>query len=215
MVASYSAYYTRERSRERSPYSLEDDSWSGALVRRDTQIRSHDLYDDDKYDDYPYPPKAKPAKPAKPSRALTIRRPSQAESKNIWSYSSSYDDAPRAYEESYDRKYKHLSKRYVSRPSHESDDDDKDNAYDIKIKATFRRPSSSKLERPDFWHGDLFKRKEKWEVTDWERTRGREHARRDSLFDDEPRLESTTRYRQMKRTKTEEFKPLSGFVRRW
>ena len=48
------------------------------------------------------------------------------------------------------------------------------------------------------------------EDEDWET---RERERRDSVFDDEPVREKTVRFRRIKRTRTDEWKPLSGWRR--
>ncbi|ORY05299.1 hypothetical protein BCR34DRAFT_48193 [Clohesyomyces aquaticus] len=199
---SYAYYYQNHKERSRSR-EAEDPYYSQPLVRRNSKRQRVDIYDDDEFDDYPYP---SPAKPAKPSRSLTIRQPTQLEKYNVWSEPVSHYDYHDYQRESDDRaRYKTTRKTYVTRP-YESDDETR---FDFKVKATVRRPSSSHAMKAMAWTGDMFKRKEKWVDEDWET---KEKERRDSFWDDEPKLkERTTRYRKIKRTRTDEWKPLSGF----
>ena len=201
-------HYTRER--ERSPYVMDSDPYySRPLVRRNSKRQRVDLYDDDEYDDYPY---ASSAKPSKPSRALTIRQPSQLEKFNVWSYPSSHDDRHHEPDEhDHGHGYKYTQKHYVSRPSASDDEDERE--FRLKVKATLSRPKSShsRFEKAMVWPGELFKRREKWEGVEWDT---KERERRGSFWDDEPQLkERTIKYRKIKRTRTDEWKPLSGFRR--
>lgn len=114
-------------------------------------------------------------------------------------------------------RYKYTTTRYEPSHSHShshrhsrSDDDD-EREFRLKVKATFGRPKSSHSteHKAMAWSGDMFRRKEKWVDEDWE-TRER---RRDSVFDDEPVREKTVRFHRVKRTRTDEWKPLSGWRR--
>lgn len=209
---SYLNYYST-RSRERDPY--DDDLYYRPLVRVNSKRQRADIYDDDEYDDYPY---SSSHKPSKPSRALTIRQPSQLEKYNVWSYPKSSDksrDKYRSDDDDDDRtyRYKYTTTRYSPRHSHSDDDDDREREFRLKVKTTFGRPKSShsSSHKASVWSGDLFKRREKWEGEDWE---SREREKHNSFWDDEPQLkERTVRYRRIKRTRTDEWKPLSGWRR--
>ncbi|KAF2876892.1 hypothetical protein BDV95DRAFT_558016 [Massariosphaeria phaeospora] len=207
---SYLRYkHTHERD---SPYVEDEQFYSRPLVRRNSKRQRIDLYDDDEYDDYPY---LSSAKPSKPSRALTIRQPSQLEKYNVWSYAPSNNErrCDSDEEERHTQRYRHTQKHYASRPSasDEDDDDDNEREFQLKIKAKFGRPKSSHSHKAFAWPGELFKRREIWEGEDWE---SRERQHRGSFWDDEPELkERIFRYRKVKRTRTDEWKPLSGFRR--
>lgn len=191
---SYSYYHTRER--ERSPYETES-YFSRPLVRRNSKRQHIDIYDDDEYDDYP-----RYSSSSKPSRALTIRRPGELQKYNVFN-----DRSNEAEDDHHSHRYKKVHKYYVSRPS-ESDDE---REFRLKVKTTLSRPKSSHADKPMSWSGDVFKRREKWVGTEWE---SRERERGDSFWDDEPVLkERTVKYRKMKRTRTDEWKPLSGWKR--
>ena len=210
-------HLTRERTRERTP---EYDTCYRPLARRDSKRQRSITLSDDEEDDYPYSPNHKPAMS---SRALTIRnQPSQLERYNIWSdkrNKKSDDDDEKVI---YERRRSH---KYTPRPRYHFDfeDESKRDAeeceYTLKVQATFSKPkfSSPSSRWPLNW---LSTTKEKWTDEDWEtreRSRSREHSRRDSLSDDDEEKdeekESWSRHRRIKRTKTEEFKPLSGWRR--
>ncbi|KAJ4286439.1 hypothetical protein N0V90_013139 [Kalmusia sp. IMI 367209] len=214
------AYVQYRSTRERSPiFDDEDLYYTRPLVRRNSKRARADLYDDDEFDDYPYSNNK-----SKPSRALTIRQPSQIEKYNVWSRPSASKHGSKYYskdtsddDNDQDRtvRYKYTTTRYspVSRSrSDDEDERDREREFRLKVKATFGRPKSShSSERKAMaWSGDLFRRKEKWENEDWET---RERERRDSVFDDEPVREKTVRFRRIKRTRTDEWKPLSGWRR--
>jgi hypothetical protein len=143
------------------------------------------------------------------SRALTIRQPNQLERFNVFN-NDSHDEAPRRRDSSRSR---HVSRYYISRDREpESDDDHDDIQFRLKLKATLTRPrSSSGSEKPMamVWPGEVFKRKEKWEREDWE-MRERNHGG-DGFWDEE--CDREVRYRRMKRSRTDEWKPLKGFRR--
>ena len=214
--------YLRTRTRELSPEY--DTLYSRPLVRRDSKrqrIIALSDDEDDCYDDYPYSPKHKPVKV---SRALTIRnQPSQLERYNIWSdgrekHSSSNGDEEKAFERR--RTHKPTPHRY----NHSDDDDktdDEEREFRLKVQAAFSKPNALSPSRhydlPCIWPTSLFRSsKEKWLDEDWEtRERSSSHKQRftDTFWDDEEEKdeekESWSRYRRIKRTKTEEYRPLS------
>jgi len=114
-------------------------------------------------------------------------------------HSSSEDD-----DDGYAAKYKYTRKTYV--------DDEPTNKY--KYEMTYHgRPSSSShsySDKPMFWPGDLFKSKDKWEQVDYMKEK-REH--KNDFWNDDDEIKETTRYRKVKRSKTNEWKPLGGFRR--
>lgn len=240
-------HYTRERERERSPYTASDPYYSRPLVRRNSKRQRVDLYSsDDEYDDYPYASSPAPVvQPVKPSRSLTIRQPSQLEKYNVWSYTPNENSrAHDRYDDDQDglgQRYKYTTttshKHYVPRASPRpivlpSDDEDEDNdrherEFRLKVKASFGRPKASlsrsnsishnaygQAQKAMAWSGDLFKRREKWEGVDYEsreRSRGSETR---GFWEDEPKaVEKEVRFRRVKRTRTDEWRPLSGFRR--
>ena len=209
------SYVQYRSTRERERDLFDDDSlFARPLVRRNSKRAHVDFFDDDEADDYPLPSSHKTSKS---SRALTIRQPSELERYNIWSPSSSKYHAKES--KSYDDdeedtvRYRYKTTRYTSRSDDDDDDDrSRDREFRLKVKATFGRPkSSSSSRRVTYWPADTFTRREKWEDVDWE-TRERE-KRRDSLFDDEDVKEKLVRFRKIKRTRTDEWKPLSGWRR--
>lgn len=215
-------YYHSSRTRERSPLFDDDEDFyaSRRLVRTNSKRARADIYDDDEYDDYPYSNNK-----AKPSRALTIRQPSQLEKYNVWSRPSSsspkhtsskyYSKASDDEDDDHKVRYKYTTTRYSpARHSRSDDEDDREREFRLKVKATFGRPRSShSSERKAMvWPSDVFRRKDKWIDEEWS-TRERERGRRDSFFDDEPVKEKTVRFHRVKRTRTDEWKPLSGFRR--
>ncbi|KAJ4357508.1 uncharacterized protein N0V89_002084 [Didymosphaeria variabile] len=216
-----SLYYRNSRVRERSPLFNDNEDFysSRRLVRTNSKRARADLYDDDEYDDYPYSHNQ-----AKPSRALTIRQPSQLEKYNVWSRPSSSSPkhtSSRYYKASEDEdddrtvRYKYTTTRHspgAHSQSRSDEENDREREFRLKVKATFSRPKSShSSERKAMaWSGDMFRRKEKWVDEDWET---RERSRRDSIFDEEPMKEKTVRFHRVKRTRTDEWKPLSGFRR--
>lgn len=223
-----SFHLTRSRTRERSPSPP-----LRSIIRRDTKrtrfISLSDDEDDDGHDDYPY---SSSHRPVKSSRALTIRnQPSQLERYNIWS------DRHRSEERDEDKSYERS--RVYHRHSNDSDCDPEEKEFRLKLAATFsrHRPSSSSLSphhhhhhhhESHVWPGDMFRRKEKYVDEGWEtrersrsRSRSRE-TRRDSFWGDggfwkdegkDSEEENWSRYRRIKRTKTEEWRPLTGWRR--
>lgn len=219
----YNHTHTRERSRsrDRSPIFT-----TRPLVRRNSKRQRADLYDDDDFDDYPY------TSPSKPSRALTIREPNQLEKLNIWSspdrttrhrhhhhhHNSHSDNEDEDVEEDFFRnRYRHIHRHSFSRPhddsSHDSHDHNREFRLNIKTAVSIPRRSNSFSQQAMSWPGDWFRSRsrEKWTQEDWE---ARERQRDgDGFWDDEPKIERKITYRRIKRTRTNEFKPLSGFGR--
>jgi hypothetical protein len=209
---SYPRYKSTRTGERDDPF--DPDYYSpGTLIRRDSKRQHYNLYDDDEYDDYPYS--------SKQSRALITRRPSQIEKYNIWANPKrvSFDDERRrSYDRDYDNndddfkiRYKHTSSRYAQ-PS--DDESDREREFRLKIKTTFGRPrqSESSTRRIMAWPGEVFKRREKYEDEDWE-TRDRER-RGEWWNEQEPQLrERTVKYRKVKRTRTDQWRPLSGWRR--
>ncbi|KAH7402404.1 hypothetical protein BKA66DRAFT_564324 [Pyrenochaeta sp. MPI-SDFR-AT-0127] len=222
-------HLTRTRTRERTPEY--DTRYSRPLARRDSNKRQRHITlsddEDDGHDDYPY---SLSHKPAKLSRALTIRnQPSQLERYNIWSdkrdtHSDDDDEERRSIYE------KRRTYKYTPHHHNHCDDNDKsdpdEREFRLKVKATFSKPKSPSYHHhhhhgsTHLWPTSLFRTtREKWVDEDWEtreRSTSRER-RRDSFWgDDEEKdeeKESWSRYRRIKRTKTEEFRPLSGWRR--
>lgn len=218
---TYLSYHT-SRTRERSPLfqdEEDDDYYSSRRLVRTNSKRAHtNLYDDDEYDDYPYSNNK-----SKPSRAITIRQPSQLEKYNVWSRPSTsppkhtttkyYTKASDDEDDDHTVRYKYTTTRYSPvRPSYSDEENDREREFRLRIRASFGRPRSShSSERKAVaWSGDTFRRKDKWVDEEWE-TRERERGRRDSFFDEEPAKEKTVRFRRVKRTRTDEWKPLSGW----
>ena len=206
--------YQSARTNERDPYDS-DSYYPRPLVRRNSKRQRVSIYDDDECDDYPY---TLSHKPSKPSRALTIRQPSQIEKYNIWSrpkhssvehhrhHSSDHED-----DDDHTVRYKYTTTRYAQP---DDDESDREREFRLKVKATFGRPRSShsSSQKMAAWPGEAFKRREKFVDENWE---SRERERRGEWWDEpEPQLkERTVTYRRIKRTRTDEWKPLSGWRR--
>ncbi|OAL56715.1 hypothetical protein IQ07DRAFT_638126 [Pyrenochaeta sp. DS3sAY3a] len=227
-------HLTRTRTRERTPEY--DTYYPGRLIRRDSNKRSRNITlsddEDDGHDDYPY---SSSFRPAKVSRALTIRnQPSQLERYNIWSDKRNKDsDSDSEHRRGYKTyKYSSSSNRYCDDDDIKSDPEDR---YRLSVNATFSKSKSTspepthhrshhRHESSRLWpSADLFRSREKWSDEAWEtreRSTSRERrTRRDSFWDDtedtrkDEESESWSRYRKIKRTKTEEWRPLSGWRR--
>lgn len=200
-------YYTRRRlvrTNSKRAYADEDD----------------DDDEDEEHDDYPYTTNAH-KKPSL-SRALAIRPASQLEKYNIWSRPSVKPSSSSKYrydgEEDTDRgvRYKYTRTRYSASPEHEHEgsDREREREFEVNVRASFSRPSSSHRSerRAMAWGGDVFRRKEKW-VDEERETREREGSFGFGYGFGEERGERSVRVRRVKRTRTEEWRPLSGFRR--
>ncbi|KAF1841792.1 uncharacterized protein K460DRAFT_369806 [Cucurbitaria berberidis CBS 394.84] len=219
-------HLTRTRTRERTPEY--DTNYSRPIVRRDSNKRQRNITlsddADDGYDDYPY---SSTQKAGKLSRALTVRnQPTQLERYNIWrdKHSDEDDERRRSYETR--RTYKYAPDRHSYSDDEETCDPD-EREFRLKVKATFSKPKPSPPSHhhhhhdSHLWPADLFRSREKWSDEAWETrerstSRDRSSRRRDSVWADEEKdeeKESWSRYRRIKRTKTEEWRPLSGWRR--
>ncbi|KAF2709586.1 hypothetical protein K504DRAFT_467552 [Pleomassaria siparia CBS 279.74] len=145
------------------------------------------------------------------------------------------DDVPQ-YKYTHNTSHERYSPRTAMRtyPTDDDDDDEdkREREFRLKIKASFGRPKSALSRSNSFkqsniydttankamaWSGDLFKRRDKWEGTKWE-TRERRGAETRGYWPDDDeetknRIEKGVRFRQVKRTRTDEWRPLTGFRR--
>ncbi|KAF1938619.1 hypothetical protein EJ02DRAFT_18046 [Clathrospora elynae] len=212
------------RTRERTPDY--DTYYTRPLIRRNSGKHQRDITlsdDDDGHDDYPY------SSNHKPSRALTLRnQPSQLERYNIlsdrWDKRSDKDEERR-------RSYKYTSDRHY----HTDNEEAEEREFRLKINATFGRPKSYSPHyhhsshahnythlspQPDILHRRENRVDEAWECRERSKSRERISRRRTGFWGDveaekekESEEESWSRYRRVNRTKTEEFRPLSGWRR--
>jgi hypothetical protein len=220
-------HLSRTRTRERSPSPP-----LRPILRRDTKrSRFITLSDDedDGHDDYPY---SSSHRPVTQSRALTIRaQPNQLERYNIWSDRHKSEDREEEKVLERSRAYRHTSHR------HNDDDDDclrsdpEEREFRLKLAAKFSLPKAHLHHHHHESHvfpGDVLRRKEKWVDEGWEtreRSRSRSRSREnrgDGFWGDggfwadsgkESEEEKWSRYRRIKRTKTEEWRPLTGWRR--
>jgi hypothetical protein len=181
--------------------------------------------DDSDYgqDDYPY------SSSHRPSRALiTSNPPSQLERYNIWSdrHRSEYRPVDRDYEMEKSRMYRHTSHHH-----HDNDRlarlDPEESAFRMRFAATFSRPEHHHHHHHHHGHSDAaFRRKEKWVDERWEtRERSRSRSRsRDGFWgdggfwgdekkDSGSEMEKWSRYRRVKGTRREEWRPLGEWRR--
>ncbi|KAF3045636.1 hypothetical protein E8E12_010866 [Didymella heteroderae] len=211
---------TRSRSRERTPPPLP----------RRTSIKRQRLFpsdSDDEYDDYPY------SGAHRPLRALVTRNtPSQLERWNIWS-------APHR-EERCDSGTEDTSRSRRRASFAERDDVDEEEEREFRLRIARLRERETRLGRaparyhaesdderasPRVWGAELFTRErcvsEEYEARERARSRSRERRRRERFWGDgedevverEFDGERVVRYRRVKRTRTDEWRPLAGFRR--
>ncbi|KAF2132273.1 hypothetical protein P153DRAFT_383162 [Dothidotthia symphoricarpi CBS 119687] len=211
---------SRSRSNERTPIHTSNHTpthIARPLVRHSSK---HNLSSDsdDGYDDYPYAPNHKPSKP---SRALTLRNePSQLERYNIWS------DRSKPADERHENDYQASLHHHHDRIRDIDDvDDEEERAFRLKVQASFshtRPPSPPRTAHA--WPGALFRRREKYVDEAFEaRERTKSPPRRRVSFWDDKKVdvgkeeddeeEKWFRYRRVKRTRTQEWRPLSGWRR--
>lgn len=227
-MSSFTYHHTRTRSRERERVS------PPPLPRR-TSFKRQRLFasddEDDGYDDYPY------AGNHKPSRALVKRdRPSQLERWNIWSDSRKEERCDSAAEDD-ERERRRSGRRRVSFADDLDEDDER--AFRLRV-ATLSSSRHRQLSppprrhhaesddervRPHVWSAELFRRRERcvsedYEARERERSRSRERRRRDQFWgDDDDDVERefdgerVVRWRRIKRTRTDEWRPLTGWRR--
>lgn len=208
---------TRTRTHDRSPSPYR------SLVRHNTKRNVITIIDDedDLHDDYPY---SSSHGPLKPSRALTIRnQPSQLERYNVWSPRHTSEDREDECSRAREREhvYRHTTARRDSLVN-----DPEEQAFRLSVNAAFSRPHHHH-HREDNVTGDVLRRKEKWVDEKWEvreRSRSRSRDGRDAFWGEggfwgdrkedsarESEDEKWSRYRRVKRTKTEEWRPLRGW----
>ncbi|KAF2795376.1 hypothetical protein K505DRAFT_324069 [Melanomma pulvis-pyrius CBS 109.77] len=221
------AYYSRPLVRRNSK-------------RQRVDLYSDDEYDDYPYASTPAPV-VQPVKPSRsltirqPSQLEKYNVWSYTPNENSRAhdrYDDNQDGLGQRYKYTTTTSHKHYVPRASSRPivlpSDDEDDDDRhEREFRLKVKASFGRPKTSlsrsnsishnayeQAQKAMAWSGDLFKRREKWEGVDYEsreRSRGSETR---GFWEDEPRaVEKDVRFRRIKRTRTDEWRPLSGFRR--
>ncbi|KAF2741348.1 hypothetical protein EJ04DRAFT_507173 [Polyplosphaeria fusca] len=186
--------YSHLRSRDDEPF------FTRPLVRRSTKRYHLDSDSDSGHDDYPY------GSSHKPSRALTIRQPTSGHltKYNIWEEPSSKHKSSHKSTKHYDSDSGHDSYKYKYKRTIYKDDEPK---YELKYKVKESRPSEES--RMHYWPGEVFRGRDKWERVDWEK-----HERErggDGWWEEPVQKESHTRYRKLKRSRTNEWRPLGGF----
>jgi hypothetical protein len=229
-MSSFTYHDTRTRDYD-NPYTTDSPTYHPrSLIRRNSKRQRVDLFDDknddDEYDDYPYS-----SSHNKPSRALTIRQPTQLEKYNVWSspkpaehnrrgrrsHSYSYSDEEEDEHDASSVRYRYVTPRRSHSRHHSDDDDRADREYRLNVRATFSQPKSSHgSQKATHWPSDLFKRREKYEHERWETKEKDRRGNETAAFweNEQPALkEKTVRYRRIKRTRTDEWKPLSGWRR--
>jgi hypothetical protein len=212
---------TRSRSRERTP---------PPLPRRTSFKRQRLLPSDSdsEYDDYPY------SGAHRPSRALVTRdTPSQLERWNIWSLPHREERCDSGTEET--------SRERRRRRVAFADEVDEDEEREFRVRvaelrgretrlstapARYRAESDDERLRPRVQGAELLRRErcvsEDYEARERARSRSRERRRRERLWDgdDEDEVvermfdgERVVKFRRIKRTRTDEWRPLTGFRR--
>jgi hypothetical protein len=227
-MPDFAYYLTRERERDRERTS------PPPLPRRTSFKRQRIFSSDDEdniYDDYPY------SGAHRPSRALVRRdQPSQLERWNIWS-DSRKEDRERCDSGAEDDERERRRHRRVSFADEVNGDEER--AFRLRIASLRERrlsppprrhhtESDDERVRPSVWSGELFRRRERCVSEDYEsreraRSRSRERRRRESFWCDdgdgeveierEFEGERVVRWRRVKRTRTDEWRPLAGFRR--
>lgn len=215
--------YTRTRTRDRAS--------PPPLPRRPSfkRPRLFDAEDDDGYDDYPY------SGAHQPSRALAKRdQPGQLERWNIWSDTRKQVRCDSAAPDD-DRE---RGRRRVSFADDAVDDEeDEERVFRLRVAALSRdRPrrvalprmceteSDDEVGRARVWSGEMLRSRdrcvsEEYEARERARSRSRERRRRERWCADGDEREVETeadrwvRWRRVKRTRTEEWRPLAGWRR--
>lgn len=230
-MPDFAYYLSRERERDRTRTST-----SPPPLPRRTSFKRRFLFssdeEDDGHDDYPY------SGAHRPSRALIPRNtPSQLERWNIWSDSRKSERCDSGAEE--DEREK-LRRRTVSFSLPDELDADEETEFRLRIarlrerrspQPALRRyhaESDDERVRPSAWSGEMFRRRERCVSEDYEareraRSRSRERRRRERIWCDgddgeevverEFEGERVVRIRRVKRTRTDEWRPLNGFRR--
>ncbi|KAF2632737.1 hypothetical protein BU25DRAFT_453924 [Macroventuria anomochaeta] len=228
-MSAFTYHHTRTRSRSRERTS------PPPLPRR-TSFKRQRLFlsddEDDGYDDYPY------AGNHRPSRALVRRdQPSQLERWNIWSDSRAEERCDSGNEES-ERERRRRHRRVSFADEH---NEDEERGFRLRIaRLTSERPrhlsppprryqteSDDERARAHVWSAELLHRRERCVSEDYEareraRSRLTERRRRERSWggDDEDEEierefdgERVVRWRRIKRTRTDEWRPLAGWRR--
>lgn len=210
--------YRSSRTRDRSPLFDDNEDYYSTrrLAHTNSKRARSELYDDEEHDDYPYSNNR-----SMTSRAMAIHQPFQLEKYNIWSRplslslqcGSSIYRSDASDEEDRGRivRYKTTDARH-SPKSYVHSYDENEREFHMKFKAMFARakPSHSSELEDMAWSSDMVGRKKKWIDEEWEATQ-HERGGRDYAFDDGPVEEKSVRFRRVKRTRTDEWKPLSGW----
>lgn len=224
-MPSFTYHHTRTRSRSRSRTPPPLPRRTSFKRQRLFTSDSDDEYDE--YDDYPY------SGAHRPSRTLVTRNtPSQLERWNIWSSPDRSSRCDSGTEEAHrERRHRHVSF---------ADKDDADEEREFRLRVARLRERETRLsplptrhraesddERvsPRVWGAELFRRErcisEDYQVKERERSRERERRSRERVWADggdeviqrEFDGERVVRYRRVKKTRMDEWRPLSGFRR--
>lgn len=221
--------HTHTRNRTTSPTPLHHH----ASIKRPRLFDS----DSDSADDYPY------SGAHRPSRALVPRNtPSTLERLNIWSDSRHIRHDSAAPDEARESERK-AARRVSFKDEVDEVDDDEEALFRRRVASFSRvRPrhispppaqrrayhaeSEDERVRPRGWGGEVFRKSERSVSEDFEaRERSRERRRRERVWCDdegmhgqremeaEAEIDSWVRWRRVKRTRTEEWKPLAGWRR--
>ncbi|KAH8693331.1 hypothetical protein GQ44DRAFT_719707 [Phaeosphaeriaceae sp. PMI808] len=229
-------HLSRTRTHERSPSPL-----FGRDAKRSRTITLSDD-EDDCHDDYPYSSNHRPVKTSRAltirDRPSQLERYNIWSDRN----KSEDCDEDKTYERNslYRHTSRHHRHNYHD---HSDDDhlkgDPEERNFRLRVATTFSRPHVTPVHHhhheTHLLPVDGFRRKEKWVDEGWEtrersrsRSRSREAGRRDSFWGDngfwgdcevtkddgrESEDEKWSRYRKIKRTKTEEWRPLTGWRR--
>jgi hypothetical protein len=223
--------FTRTRIRERTPDC--EPYTTLPVPQRDANKRQRSITlsdaGDDCHDDYPY------SFNHKPSRALTVcKEPTQLERYNVWSDKRCKEDE----EEKKEKEKRSCETRRIyrytpDRGCHTDDEDAEEREFRLKVKATLSIPKPAPPQHHHhhhhhhhhnvayIWPAEMCRRKENCVDEDWESRRRsssceKRITRKDNCRGDveekekECGEESWSRYRRIKRTKTEEYTPLLG-----
>lgn len=222
-MSSLRYHHTRTRSHSRERTSPDP------LLRR-ASLKRQRLFttdSDNEYDDYPY------SGAHRPSRAIVTRNaPSQLERWNIWSSPHREERRDSGTEEtSHERRHRRVS--FADEFNEHEELDFRFRAARLRERETRLSPSTARIRaesddervRPSVWFAELRRRRERCVSEDFEareraRSRSRERRRRERLpgAADEHEIvaedideERVVRYRKVKKTRVDEWRPLSGW----
>jgi hypothetical protein len=223
-MSSFTYHHTRTRSRSRS---RSRERTQPPLPRR-TSFKRQRLFpsdSDDEYDDYPY------SGAHRPSRALVTRNtPSQLERWNIWS-SPDRSRADSGTEEASRERERRI--RRVSFADRDDADADEEREFRLRVarlrerereerlspRPRYRAESDDERVSPRVWGAELFRRErcvsEDYEARERAKSRSRERFWGDGneVIEREFDGERVVRWRRVKRTRMDEWRPLAGFRR--